>query len=72
MECEKCIFYTKPLFKSPICTKLRNYNVKTKKLYPVDLSFGQKVCKGYFFEHKDSDLYSTKDDSLAGEKNPFD
>ena len=67
MECEKCIFYNKPLFQRAQCTKIRNYNVITKKLLPVHLDFGQKVCKGYFFEHE---LYSTKDDSLSDEKNP--
>lgn len=72
MECEKCIHIYKPWVGEPHCTKFRNYNVITKKLIPVKLTFGQKLCKGYFFEHKDSDLYSTKDASLSGEKNPFD
>jgi hypothetical protein len=69
MECEKCIFYLHNIHGKQ-CTKIRNYNVQKKKTYKVDLSFGQKVCKGYFFEHKDSDLYSTKDASLSGESHP--
>jgi hypothetical protein len=35
------------------------------KYFELPLAF--KICKGYFFEHKDSDLYKTKDDSLSGE-----
>jgi hypothetical protein len=30
----------------------------------------QRICKGYFFEHKDSDLYVSKDASLSSEQSP--
>ena len=72
MECEKCIHISKPLFGDSHCTKFKNYNIVTKKIMPVKLTLGQKWCKGYFFEHKDSVLYSKKDASLSGEKNPYD
>ena len=69
MNCEKCIFYNKMFWEiEPRCEKIKSWNVKSKRLVPVPLSFGQKVCKGYFFEY---DLYSTKDSSLSNEKNPF-
>lgn len=72
MECQKCAFYTKPLFGEAHCTRIRDYNVKTKKATPMKVSLGRKICKGYFFEYNDSDLYPTKDSSLSNEKNPFD
>lgn len=68
MECEKCIFYTKPLIGGAKCGKISNH----PKSKSMPLSIAKKICKGYFFEHKDSDLYSTKDASLSAEKNPHD
>ncbi len=64
MECEKCIFYTKPLIGGARCTKIAN-KPKSKSM---PLSVAQKICKGYFFEY--DDLYPTKDASLSAEKNP--
>lgn len=73
MNCEKCIFYNKMFWElEPRCERIKSFNVQTKRLVPVPLSFGQKVCKGYFFEYKDIDLYPTKDSALSNEKNPFD
>ena len=54
MKCEKCVYYNKPLFRRPRCVKIRNVNFLTKKDIPVELDFGQKVCKGYFFTPKDN------------------
>lgn len=71
MECQRCIFYNTRLFVEPVCTKIRDYNVKTKKASPVPVSMGRKICKGYFFEYCDNDLYPTKDSSLSNEKNPI-
>ena len=64
MECEKCIFYTKPMIGSAKCTKINNH----PKSKSMPLPLAQKICKGYFFAY--DDLYPTKDASLSAEKNP--
>lgn len=56
LKCEQCIFYRKPLFRGPRCTKIRNVNFLKRMDEPVSLEFGQKVCKGYFFEPKDNNV----------------
>jgi hypothetical protein len=72
MQCEKCTYY-KPggIFTKPACTRIANYNVISKKSKPMKLETSKNICKGYFFEHKDSDLYHTKDASLSSENDPF-
>ena len=66
MECEKCIFYNRPLIGGAKCTKIGNH----PKSKSMPLNVAQKICKGYFFEY--GDLYPTKDASLSAEKNPHD
>ena len=70
MNCEKCIFYTKGFWSAPRCTRISNYNIAKKKMEKFNMVVSQRICKGYFFEHKDSDLYLTKDASLSSEQSP--
>lgn len=44
---------------------------KKKKMSFFDIPDAQKICKGYFFEHKHSDLYRSSDESLCNESHPL-
>lgn len=70
MDCSKCIFYTKPFLSKPKCTRISNYNFQKRKMALFDIPDAQKICKGYFFEHKDSMLYRTSDEALSNEPRP--
>lgn len=65
--CNKCRFYSKPLLGKPKCTRISNYNVIKKKNVQFTLEESFRICKGYFFEHEKSDLYSSSDDALSDE-----
>ena len=67
-KCTSCKFYTSVPFWKPTCRKLPDIRLDTHKVKYFELPAAFKICKGYFYEHKDSDLYKTKDDSLCGEK----
>lgn len=70
MDCSKCLFYNKPFFGKAKCKRIPNYNFQKRKMSFFDIPDAQKICKGYFFEHKDSDLYRTSDESLSNEPRP--
>lgn len=67
MDCSKCLFYTKTFLSKPKCARISNYNIRTRKMALFKIDEAQKICKGSFFEHKDSDLYKTSDDALCDE-----
>ncbi len=71
MDCSKCIFYTKHFLGKPKCMRISNYNIQKKKMSFFDIPDAKKICKGYFFEHKHSDLYRSSDESLCNESHPF-
>ena len=65
-SCVNCKFYNKPLFaRYPTCTRISNINLKTGKNKPFTSTDARKICKGYFFEHAKSDLFSSADDALS-------
>jgi hypothetical protein len=68
-QCSKCKFYKGGIvpFSKTVCTKIPNVRPHATRVKYFELPLAFKICKGYFFEHKDSDLYKTKDDSLSGE-----
>lgn len=55
--CKTCKFYTTPFFK-PKCNRISNFHVVKKKNIPFTLEESFKICKGYFFEKKNSDTSS--------------
>jgi hypothetical protein len=65
--CKQCKFYKPGLFTKPTCTRIPNIALRSAKVSYFEIPAAFKICKWYFFEHKDSDLYKTKDDSLSGE-----
>jgi hypothetical protein len=53
--CKQCAFYKPHIIKSPICTRISNVNLLTKKNEPLSIPASFKICKGYFFEKKKDD-----------------
>jgi hypothetical protein len=65
--CKQCKFYKPVPFSKTICTRIPNIRPNTSKVDYFVIPVAFKICKGYFFEHKDSDLYKTKDDLLSAD-----
>jgi hypothetical protein len=66
-QCKQCKFYSGVPFSKSVCKRIPDIKLHTSKVKYFEIPAAFKICKGYFFEHKDSDLYKTKDDSLSGE-----
>ncbi len=58
--CNKCRYYTKPLFSPPKCNRISNYHVVKKKNIPFNIEEAFKICKGYFFEQEVKKIDSLK------------
>lgn len=65
--CTNCKFYTGWWGKK--CNRISNINIRTKKNKPYKAKDAFKICKGYFFEHVNDDLFSCADDALSS--SPF-
>lgn len=64
LPCETCVHYYKVVpFSKPVCRRFSNIELKTKKNKPFKIHEAYKICKGYFYEHKNSndDEYVCRD-----------
>lgn len=72
-NCKKCIHYKSffIFYKKPVCIRISNVSLKTKKNTPFKITEAYKICKGYFYECSGSVTLSspgsTSEDGQSGQ-----
>lgn len=52
MNCKTCVYYQGGLFTKPVCKRISNIHLKTKKNTWFKINEAYKICKGYFYDPK--------------------